>query len=169
MRRLTEGSLIFMSLLLIISGCGSGSQEIIIEQWEILLADLEYAWNAMDYCALEKCFQDDFMHHLQEEDWADYSGDGIIDEYWGLEIELDFTEYLFAQADSIIFSLSGGESSIWSGDSTGQSTQMPRILTREIYFPTDTTLEMRPVILICKPDTQGEWYIWQWFDEAVQK
>lgn len=167
MRRLTEIALIFVSLLLIISGC-SNNQEIVIEPWEILLTNLESAWITMDINALEDCFRDDFMHHLQEEDWADYNGDGVIDEYWGFEIELDFAELAFAEADSIDFSLSGGESSTWSGDSTGQSMEMPRVLTREIYSPSDTTLEVRPVIFICRPDTQGDWYIWQWFDLEEQ-
>ncbi len=169
MRRLTEALLVPISLLLIISGCGSSNQEIIIEPWEVLLADLEYAWTAMDINTLENCFRDDFMHHLQEEDWDDYNGDGVIDTYWGLEIELDFAEYIFTEAYSIDFSLSGGESSIWSGDSTGLSHQMPRVLTREIFSPGDTTLEVRPVIFICRPDTQGKWYIWQWFDGEEQK
>ncbi len=151
------------------SGCGSNNQEISIEPWDILLADLEYAWITMDIYALEICFRDDFMHHLQEEDWDDYNGDGIIDEYWGLEIELEFAELAFAEADSIDFSLSGGESYQWAGDSTGQSIEMPRILTREIYFPSDTTLEVRPVTFICRPDSQGDWYIWQWFEGEEQK
>ncbi|MCK5115296.1 MAG: hypothetical protein KAR44_01770 [Candidatus Aegiribacteria sp.] len=168
MRRLTNVALILISLFLIISGCGSSNQEIIIEPWDILLADLEYAWVTMDINALEDCFRDDFMHHLQEVDWDDYNGDGVIDEYWGLEIELDFAEFAFAEADSIYFSLSGGESSIWSGDSTGQSIETPRILTREIFSPGDTTLEVRPVTLICRPDYQNEWYIWQWFDGEEQ-
>lgn len=168
MRRLTEVPLIFISMLVIISGCGSNNQEIVIEPWEILLNNLEYAWNTMNINTLEDCFRDDFMHHLQEVDWDDYNGDGIIDEYWGLEIELDFAESAFTQADSIYFSLSGGNSSQWSGDSTGQSIEMPRVLTREIFSPSDTTLEVRPVTFICRPDTQGDWYIWQWFDGEEQ-
>ncbi len=169
MRRLTEVPLIFVSLLLIISGCGSTNQEIVIEPWEVLLADLEYAWITMDINALDNCFRDDFIHHLQEEDWGDYNGDGIIDEYWGFEIELNFAETCFDEADSTTFSLSGVESCIWSGDSTGQSLQMPRVLTREICFPNDTTLEVRPVTFICRPDSQNDWYIWQWFDGEEQK
>ena len=168
MRRLTEVPIILISLLLIMFACGSGNQEIVIEPWEILQADLEHAWNAMDINTLEDCFRDDFMHHLQPEDWDDYNGDGVIDEYWELEIELGFSELVFTEADSIDFSLSGGESSIWSGDSTGQSIQMPRILTREIFYPSDTTLELRPVTFVCRPDSQGDWYIWQWFDEEEQ-
>lgn len=83
--------------------------------------DLEYAWNTMNIYELENCFRVDFMHNLQSEDWYDYDGDGSIDQYWGLEIELDFAETAFTEAYSISFSLSGGESSPWSGDSTGQS------------------------------------------------
>ena len=168
MRKLTDILFKLISLFLIISGCGSSNQEIIIEPWDILLVDLEHAWNAMDINSLESCFRDDFMHHMQEEDWGDYNGDGIIDEYWGLEIELDLAEFVFTQADSITFSLSGGASSIWSGDSTGQSIETPRILTKEIFSPGDTTLEVRPVTLICRPDSQNEWYIWQWFDGEEQ-
>ena len=163
MRRLTEVPLIFVSLLLIISGC-SNNQEISIEPWEILLTDLKYAWINMDINALEDCFRDDFMHHLQEEDWDDYNGDGDIDEYWELDTELDF-----AEADSIYFSLTGGERSTWVGDCTGQSIEMPRVLTREIFSPIDTTLEVRSVTFICRPDTQGDLYIWQWFDGKEQK
>jgi len=168
MRRLAEVPLIFVSLVLIMSGCGSNNQEISIEPWEILLADLEYAWMDMDIYALENCFRDDFMHYLQEEDWDDYNGNGVIDEYWGLETELEFSELAFAEADSIYFSLTGGESCTWFGDSTGQSIEIPRVLTRETYFPSDTTLEVRPVTFICRPDSQGDWYIWQWFDGEEQ-
>lgn len=80
MRRLTEVPLIFVSFLLIISGC-SNNQEIVIEPWEILLTDLKYAWITMDINALE----------------------------------------------------------------------------------------VRPVTFICRPDTQGDWYILQWFDREEQK
>ncbi|MCD4700529.1 MAG: hypothetical protein K8S24_01600 [Candidatus Aegiribacteria sp.] len=44
-----------------------------------------------------------------------------------------------------------------------------RRLTREIYSPANTTLEVRPVTFICRPDTQGYRYIWQWFDGEEQK
>ncbi|MCK4807066.1 MAG: hypothetical protein KAT09_05440 [Candidatus Aegiribacteria sp.] len=169
MRRLTEVLILFISIFLLACCCDSGYHEIVIEPWDVLLVKLENAWNTLNIPLLESCFRDDFLHHLQSQDWDDYDGDGIIDQYWELEIELEFAENISTEADSIYFSFSGGESFIWSGDSTGQSIQMLRILTREICFPSDTTLEVRPVTLICRPDSQGEWYIWQWFDGEEQK
>lgn len=133
---------LFVSILLLMSGCGSGSQEIAIEPWEVLLADLEYAWNFMNIYALDNCFRDDLMHHQQEVDWYDYNGDGIIDTYWGLDLELHFAETAFNAADSIFFTLSGSGAYVWPDDSTGKSIQIPRILTKEIWFQSNTTLEV---------------------------
>jgi len=118
----------------------------------------------MDITLLESCFRDDFMHHLLEVDLDDYNGDGIIDEYWGLETELDFAESVFSAADSVRFSIAGADFVPWSGDSTGQSMEAQRTMTRELILPSDTTLEVRPVTLISRPDSQGNWYIWQWWD-----
>ena len=166
MRRLTKTLLISISFLMLMSGCGSGGQEITIEPWEILLANLENAWNNRDMTLLRSCFRDDFQHHLLSEDWADYDDDGIPDTYWGEEIELDFAETAFNDADSIFFSLSGGVAYTWPDDTTGVSIAVTRDMTREIYFPNDTLLESGQVMFVCIPDSEDDWYIQHWFDQG---
>jgi hypothetical protein len=171
MRRQTALLLILTVLLpLINTGC-SDPQKITIEPWDTLLINLEYSWNSMDITLMGSCFRDDFMHHLQEADWDDYNGDGIVDEYWGLETELEFAEQAFEDAFSIEFTLSGGGCMPWSGDSTGESMQLDRIFEIKVYTDEAQSQGYQSsgqVILICRPDSQGDWYIWQWFDGEVQ-
>lgn len=169
MRRLTEVLLIFISFLPLISGCGSSGQEITIEPWEFLLVNLENAWNNRDMTLLESCFRDDFEHHLLSEDWFDYDGNGTIDSYWGLEIELDFAEEDFNDAYSIFFSLSGGVAYTWPDDSTGVSIAITRDMTRDIYSPNDTLLESEQVMFVCRPDSEDDWYIQHWYDQGEWK
>ena len=169
MRRLTDVLLISISLLLLTTGCGSSSQEITIEPWELLLVNLESAWNNQDMALLESCFRNDFEHHLLSEDWFDYDGDGTFDIYWGLDIELDFAESAFNDADSIFFSLSGGTAYTWPDDSTGVSIAITRDMTRNIYFPNYTLLESEQVMFVCRPDSEDDWYIQYWFDQGEWK
>jgi len=41
---------------------------------------------------------------------------------------------------------------------------MPRILDREIFSQGGSTGEIKETHFLCRPDDQGDWYIWQWWD-----
>jgi hypothetical protein len=147
-----------------LAGCGTNSQEITIEPWETLLHDLETAWETENISLMEDCFREDFEHHLLEANWDDYNGDGIIDSLWGLEYELELAQTTFDLADSIHFQLTGGNSYEWTGDSTGQTMAMPRIMDREVFSQGGSAVETIESLFLCRPDDQGDWYIWQWWD-----
>jgi len=160
----------FMGFLILIpalpflmAGCGS-SQGIVIEPWEMLLQNLQTAWETEDIDLLADCFREDFEHHLLEIYWDDFNGDGIIDSLWGLDYELLLAQSIFDDADSIRFDLAGGNAFPWTGDSTGQTMQMPRELSREIFTSGGSSLEEMSVLFLCRPDDQGDWYVWQWWD-----
>ena len=162
-RRLLTQWLISLCAIALLIGC-DGTQEITIEPWQALEAQLVYAWTSMDLSELEGCFETGFEHHLREEDWADYDGDGIVDEYWDLEYELLIAQQYFQEADSIHFQLAGGSSQTWSEDSTGASLLFDRTLTREIFYADSSDTLTQDVELVCRADSEGEWHFYLWFD-----
>lgn len=153
-------------LVVVLAGCSS-PQTVVAEPWTYLVVQLENSWNDRDIALMEDCYRYDFQHHLLEEDWDDFDGDGIIDQYWGLDLELAFAQDCFSAADSIYFDLRSGTvvDSLWGGDTTEVAMAMHRDLVREIYTPGDTTVEVHPVLLVASPGSNGKWHIWRWFDE----
>jgi hypothetical protein len=134
-----------------------------------VLENLEYAYIARDIDHYLDCFRDDFEFHLLEVDWDDYDGDGLIDEYWGLDLEEAFHEVMFSNVSSIELTLSGTSQSPWTGDSTGQSLQLTRTFDLKVYTSEDPPEGYRAsgdALFICRPDSTGEWYIWQWWDQS---
>lgn len=134
-----------------------------------VLKNLEYAYVSRDIDHYLDCFRDDFEFHLLEIDWDDYNGDGIIDEYWGLDLEEAFHEVMFGNVSSIELTLSGTSQSPWTGDSTGQSLQLTRTFDLKVYTSEDPPEGYRAsgeALFICRPDSTGEWYIWQWWDQS---
>lgn len=129
------------------------------------MVNLRNAWEGQDIVLLASLFRDDFEHHLLEVDWDDYNGDGLIDEYWGLDIELEFAEAIFAAADSISFQISEGSSIPWTGDSTGTTMALNRLIDLKIYSAQGNTQESMDALFLCRTDDQGDWYIWQWWDQ----
>ncbi|MBD3276783.1 MAG: hypothetical protein GF388_00635 [Candidatus Aegiribacteria sp.] len=150
--------------------CGSDPATVTVEPWLVVLSQWESAWNSMDLFELDGLMRSDFVHHLRESDWADYNGDGVIDSTWDEEYELVVAGNIFNSADSIYYSLndfSGGVDSIWGGDSTGTSMVSHRKLVLEIYTSGDTTSQTSDVSIVTRQDSQGYWYIWQWFDGVI--
>ncbi|OPL17687.1 MAG: hypothetical protein AVO35_08440 [Candidatus Aegiribacteria sp. MLS_C] len=145
-------------------GCGSSPHETAIEPWEALLDDLRNAWEEEDLSLMGSLFREDFQHHLLEVDWDDYDGDGIIDEYWGLEYELEFAGMIFASSDSISFLISGDSACPWSGDSTGVTMALNRLIDLKVFSAQGNTEESMDALFLCRPDDEGDWYIWRWYD-----
>ncbi|OPL20031.1 MAG: hypothetical protein AVO35_00810 [Candidatus Aegiribacteria sp. MLS_C] len=136
--------------------------------WKVL-KNLQYAYVSRDIGHYLDCFRDDFEFHLLEIDWDDYDGDGIIDEYWGLDLEEAFHEVMFNNVSTIELTLSGDSQSPWTGDSTGQSLQLTRTFDLKVYTSDDPPEGFRAsgeALFICRPDSTGEWYIWQWWDQS---
>ncbi len=135
-----------------------------------VLENLQYAYQSRDLDHYLACFRDDFEFHLLEIDFDDYDGDGIVDEYWGLALEEQFHEAMFAQVASIDLTLSGSSQEPWSGDSTGQSLQLQRTFELKVYLDGAGTTGYRAngvALFICREDTvTGDWYVWQWWDQS---
>ena len=132
-----------------------------------VLENLQYAYVSRDIGHYLNCFRDDFEFHLLEIDWDDYDGDGIIDDYWGLDQEEEFTTNMFNSTDvtSIDLTLSGTSQSTWTGDSTGLSLQLDRTFSLKVYADPQGYMASGTALFICREDTSsGEWYIWKWWD-----
>lgn len=165
---------------LIVSGCwnpfspetGTGEEfqyyNPVDSAWKAL-ENLEYAYISRDIDHYLDCFRDDFEFHLLQVDWDDYDGDGIIDEYWGLDLEEEFHEIMFNNVNSIELTLSGTQQAPWTGDSTGQSLQLTRTFDLKVYTNEAQSQGYRAsgdALFICRQDSTGEWYIWQWWDQS---
>ncbi len=132
-----------------------------------VLENLQYAYISRDIGHYLACFRDDFEFHLLEIDWADYTGNGVIDEYWGLDLEEEFTTSMFNSTNvtTIDLTLSGSSQYPWTGDSTGQSLQLDRTFNLKVYTLDGGFIASGTALFICREDTSsGEWYIWQWWD-----
>lgn len=160
--------------LAILAGCGNDATGIyppvlphspVNAAWKAV-ENLEYAYNTMDLELVEATLDQNFINHLDEEDWADFDGDGIIDDSWGLDLELEWFEGLFEFADDIEMSFSGEDEYLWTEDSTGQSLELPRTFSMKVYYdngPYQGTQFSGSVIYVCRPDSNDEWRIWQLF------
>lgn len=134
-----------------------------------VLENLEYAYISRDLGHYMSCFREDFEFHLLEIDWNDYTNNGIIDEYWGIDLEEQFHETMFNSVSAIELVLSGVHESPWTGDSTGQSLQLIRTFDLKVYTDEAQSQGYRATgdaLFICREDSTGEWYIWQWWDQS---
>lgn len=131
-----------------------------------VLENLEYAYISRDIGHYLACFRDDFEFHLLEIDWADYTGNGVIDEYWGLDMEEEFTTSMFNSTNvtTIDLTLAGTSQYPWTGDSTGQAQQLDRTFNLKVYAEPQGFMASGSALFICREDSNGEWYIWQWWD-----
>lgn len=135
--------------------------------WKVL-ENLEYSYSSMDIDRYIACFRSDFEFHLLEIDWADYTGNGTIDEYWGLALEEEFHILMFNAVWSIDLTLSGDSEFPWSGDPTGMALALPRTFDLKVYTNggVDGHCASGSALFICREDESGEWYIWQWWDQS---
>ena len=136
--------------------------------WKVL-KNLEFSYISRDIDRYIACFRSDFEFHLLETDWDDYSGNGVIDEYWGLDLEEEFHISMFNAVSAIELTLTGNSEFPWSGDSTGMSLALPRTFDLKVYTDGAHTTGFRAsgsALFICREDSEGEWYIWQWWDQS---
>jgi len=139
--------------------------------WKVL-ANLQMAYVNRDHDHYMQCFRDDFEFHLLEQDWDDYNGDGIIDTYWGLDKEDEFHQAMFNGVELIELTFTGTQEYPWMGDPSGISYCLPRTFDLKVYTSIGGSGGVTgyrasgSAQFICRPDEDGEWYIWQWFDES---
>ena len=134
--------------------------------WKVL-ENLEYSYASMDIDRYIACFRSDFEFHLLEVDWDDYTGNGVIDEYWGLALEEEYHIAMFNYVSSIDLTLSGDSEFSWSGDPTGMALALPRTFDLKVYTDgVNGYCASGSALFICREDEAGEWYIWQWWDQS---
>ncbi|MCK4807067.1 MAG: hypothetical protein KAT09_05445 [Candidatus Aegiribacteria sp.] len=139
--------------------------------WKVI-ENLEYAYNAMDLDLYMSCFREDFEFHLLW--WYNPHGKPAKqDSFWGYDVEEQFHQNMFAYVDSIELTVEGTQGSPWSGDSTGQSYQLPRTFNLWIYTDKAQTGFYRAcgsALFVCRQDTtDDQWYVWQWWDLSDTK
>ena len=163
------GILASILTFLLAAACGSGVTEIIPpvlpynpvdEGWKVL-ANYEYAYNNKDVDLLAATLDTEFLHHLLEENWADYDEDGVIDSSWGYELEMEFEGALLDAYDNIEFYLTGEEQYTWPDDPSGESIAFPRDFELKAYNtdPLTGLRETGQFTLVCKPGTNNIWHL----------
>ncbi len=139
--------------------------------WKVV-ANLQMAYENRDHAQYMACFRSDFEFHLLETDWDDYNGDGIIDTYWGIDQEDAFHNNMFNSVEDIELSFSGNVEYPFMGDTTGVSWVLTRVFDLKVYTSVGGPSGPQgyrasgDADFICRPDADGEWYIWQWYDRS---
>ncbi len=136
--------------------------------WKVV-ENLCYAYNNMDLDLYMSCFRDDFQFHLLYLGPGYGIGPGEQDSSWGYQREMEIHENMFSTVYGIELEMNGSSQIPWSGDTTGQSLQLSRTFDLKVYL--DQTLEngyraSGTALFICRQDTSGDWYIWQWWDQS---
>ncbi len=136
--------------------------------WKVL-ENMEYAYISRDINHYMACLRSDFEFHLLETDWEDYTGNGVIDEYWGIDLEEEFHIAMFNAVTAIELNLIGEAEYPWTGDPSGLSLALPRTFDLKVYTDGAHSTGFRAsgsALFICREDSEGEWYIWQWWDQS---
>lgn len=167
--------IIRLSLILILAACGSDATGIVTpvlphnpvnEGWKAI-ENYKYAYNTRDANLLAATLDSEFLHHLQEQDWEDYNGDGTVDSTWGYELEMEMAQTLFSTYNTIELSLSGEDQYTWSADPTGESMAYPRDYQLKMYYsyPDSGAVETGKFTMICRPDSTDTWYLTHLIDQ----
>jgi len=138
--------------------------------WKVI-ENLQFAYNNMDLDLYMSCFREDFEFHLL---WYNPHGNSAMqDSFWGFAVEELIHQNMFAYVYSIELTIEGTQESPWTGDTTGQSYQLPRIFDLWVYTNEAQSEGYRAAgsaLFICRPDsTDDQWYIWQWWDLSHTK
>jgi hypothetical protein len=127
-----------------------------------VIENLEYAYDTMDLELYMSCFRDDFEFHLLEVSWPPES--------WGFDTEESAHQSMFGTVYDIDLAFEGGGESPWSGDSTGESWELERTFDLSVYMDEYTGFRASgQEVFICRPDGDGTWYVWEWFDLSDTK
>ncbi len=119
--------------------------------------NLDYAYNTMDLNLVNMTLSEDFTHQF-----AVGSPPGIV---WDRAQEMEWFADLFEVFSAIDMTFSGSAEWPWSGDSTGQSLELPRAFNVIAYYqsssgPYEGRIASGNEQYICRPDSDDEWHIW---------
>jgi hypothetical protein len=129
--------------------------------WKVL-TNLRYAYVTRDLDLYESCFRDDFEFHLPAILWDDYTGDGIDDTWWNLDLELIWTSGLFGSIDSISLEFQPGTDSLLSEDP--EVWELARDFELTVYEGAASASAWGEQQFLVRPDATGDYYVWQWWD-----
>jgi hypothetical protein len=140
---------------------------------EKLLANFQLAYQTKNLDAYMECLHEEFEFILLEVDWADYTGNGQIDESWGYDIEENYTGNMFSsdQAEVIELTLDGNTQSVWWGDPSGKTLQLVRNFDLKVfYYLPDGSVKGSHALgsakFLCRPNAEGDYQIWCWEDQS---
>lgn len=132
------------------------------EGWKAV-ENYEYAFNTKDLALLEETLDPTFEFLLDEEDWADYDGDGITDTCFTEDFYLQNISLLFNQYEHIELTLNGTGEIPWPGDPSGETLQFDRSYSMKAYNWVGGQQEgwqrQGDVVFLAAPDSAGVWRI----------
>lgn len=137
-----------------------------------VVANLQLAYERKDIDRYMECLDPEFEFLLLETDWKDYTGNGQIDESWGIDIEEEFTGNMFASdnADVVELVIEGNSEYPWYGDSLGTTLELVRSFDLKVYYYLEGEQQgyraSGQAIFRCKPNDNGDYVIWQWEDQS---
>ncbi len=140
---------------------------------EKLLSNFQLAYQTKNLDAYMDCLHEEFEFRLLEVDWADYTGNGEIDESWGRDMEESYTGNMFAssKAEVIELTLDGNTQTVWYGDSTGTTLQLVKSFDLKVYYydpigEVQGSHALGDAVFLCKPNAEGNYQIWRWIDQS---
>ncbi len=158
-------------LILIFTACGDNTgitlpvlpHDPVDEGWKVV-ENYAYGMETKDIALLEETLDPDLVYQLQEDDWDDYNGDGIIDTTFTRELHLEFLSQTFNMYEYIELSLSGNTENPWPDDPAGETMQYLRTFDMKAYYYDEDNVqqgwrEQGEASFLCKPDSAGIWRI----------
>ncbi len=122
-----------------------------------VIENLEYSYVSRDIGHYLNCFRSDFAFYYIS------NGDTLN---WDFDTEMNIHyPSMFWNVNMIELTFSGAEEYPWSGDTTGSTLVLPREYDLKVSLP--DSVEYRALgtaHFICRQDSMGEWYVWQWWD-----
>ncbi|MCD4707475.1 MAG: hypothetical protein K8S62_07030 [Candidatus Sabulitectum sp.] len=167
-----EKTAITVVFLILTAACSSSATGIATpvladEAWKAV-ENYEYAYDTRDLSLLCETLDPEFLHHLLEEDWDDYNGDGTIDSNWDYDLEISLAQSLFSTCDSIDLTLTGLWYYPWPSDPSGESIAYPRHYTMELQINPDSIItETGQYTIVCRPDSTDDWRITHLIDSGI--
>ena len=118
---------------------------------------MEYSYCEQNLNEYLKCIRSDFEFNYVS------NGDTLS---WGFDTEQNIHISMFNQVSEVWLTVFGFEQYHWSGDTTGSTLVLPREYDLKVFMVPDS-VEYRAqgtAEFICRQDSIGEWYVWQWWD-----